>query len=323
MQTDLLEWVGTVSIAGLSMIYYGKWLGGYILAVIFCAGLITGCTEMHRNQQDSRKTTRRSADTRRVPVSYHIQPVKDSASRFLRRHYDLEQQAIILALNRIDREHVSLLDSLIIPDTLLSDLMQYSPFPFVVPSLEEVRKIIFFSYPAQAFGAYEYGRLLHWGPTSMGRQDAQTPEGVYYATWKAVETQSTVDDEWILRWNFNIENKEGIGWHQYAMPGYPASHSCLRLLEQDARFLYDWGEQWMLNESDQILAHGTPAVVFGQYPFGQTKPWYALAQNPRALDISEKQLELSLRGKVNEVLRYQQQLDSVRQAKQGAVVTTR
>jgi hypothetical protein len=30
-----------------------------------------------------------------------------------------------------------------------------------------------------------------------------------------------------LRWNFNIENKLGVGWH--SLPGYPASHSCLRL----------------------------------------------------------------------------------------------
>jgi hypothetical protein len=40
--------------------------------------------------------------------------------------------------------------------------------------------------------------------------------------WKAEETTSTFDDEWDLRWNFNIENKLGVGWHQYSL-GYPAS----------------------------------------------------------------------------------------------------
>jgi hypothetical protein len=29
-------------------------------------------------------------------------------------------------------------------------------------------------------------------------------------------TTSTFDDEWDLRWNFNIENKLGVGWHQYS-----------------------------------------------------------------------------------------------------------
>jgi hypothetical protein len=28
--------------------------------------------------------------------------------------------------------------------------------------------------------------------------------------WKAEETTSTFDDEWDLRWNFNIENKLGV-----------------------------------------------------------------------------------------------------------------
>jgi hypothetical protein len=31
---------------------------------------------------------------------------------------------------------------------------------------------------------------------------------------KAEETTSF--DEWDLRWNFNIENKLGVGWHQYS-----------------------------------------------------------------------------------------------------------
>jgi hypothetical protein len=29
----------------------------------------------------------------------------------------------------------------------------------------------------------------------------------FFTNWKAEETTSTFDDEWDLRWNFNIENK--------------------------------------------------------------------------------------------------------------------
>jgi peptide subunit release factor RF-3 len=36
---------------------------------------------------------------------------------------------------------------------------------------------------------------------------------------------STVSSEWKLPYNFNIFNLDGIGWHQYDLPGYPASHS--------------------------------------------------------------------------------------------------
>jgi hypothetical protein len=28
---------------------------------------------------------------------------------------------------------------------------------------------------------------------------------------------TSFDDEWDLRWNFNIENKLGVGWHQYSL----------------------------------------------------------------------------------------------------------
>jgi hypothetical protein len=45
---------------------------------------------------------------------------------------------------------------------------------------------------------------------------------VFFFELEAEETTSTFDDEWDLRWNFNIENKLGVGWHQYSLPGYPA-----------------------------------------------------------------------------------------------------
>jgi hypothetical protein len=257
----------------------------------------------------------------RIDFTYHILKMKDSGMKMLRRQYDVKQQALILALNRVDRDNVGRLDSIIIPDTLLQNFMLYSPFPYEVADLKDVKKIIFFSYPAQAFGAYENGRLVKWGPTSMGRKDAQTPTGLYYANWKAEETQSTVDDEWILKWNFNIENKEGVGWHQYAMPGYPASHSCLRLLESDARYLYDWADQWVLKGTDNILANGTPTVVFGSYPFGGTKPWLTLAQNPKALDITPEMMMAEIGAKKNEILTNQQKLEQQRSSADSATAS--
>ena len=81
------------------------------------------------------------------------------------------------------------------------------------------------------------------------------------------------------------------------MPGYPASHSCLRLLEKDAIFLYNWADQWILDEKnkDIILVKGTPVVVFGSYSFGSPKPWLQLPNAPHALYISvaniQKQVE--------------------------------
>jgi hypothetical protein len=50
----------------------------------------------------------------------------------------------------------------------------------------------------------------------MGSEKHKTPTGLF-SNWKAEETTS--DDEWDLRWNFNIENKLGVGWHQYSLQG--------------------------------------------------------------------------------------------------------
>jgi lipoprotein-anchoring transpeptidase ErfK/SrfK len=106
--------------------------------------------------------------------------------------------------------------------------------------LENVKKFVFFPYPIQAFGVYEYGNLIKWGPTSMGKKSTPTKKGLMFANWKKEVAISTVSDEWKLRWNVNVANFDGIGWHQYAMPGYPASHSCLRMLEEDAKWMYTW-----------------------------------------------------------------------------------
>jgi lipoprotein-anchoring transpeptidase ErfK/SrfK len=223
-------------------------------------------------------------------TNYYLVKTKDSIRKF-KKHFTTVQQSIILSVNRIDADHLAKSDSMIVPGDLNRDILQYSPYPQSIPQLKDVKKIIFFSYPAQYFGAYELGQLVRSGPTNMGRKEYPTPTGLFYANWKAEKTKSTFNDEWELKWNFNIQNKEGVSWHQYAMPGYPASHSCLRLLESDAKYLYDWADQWEAKGEDKILAHGTPVIVFGSYPFGQQKPWFQLLSNPRAMDITVNELQ--------------------------------
>ncbi len=182
-------------------------------------------------------------------------------------------------------------DTLIVPNKLESNFLAYSPFPEYVEAMASIPKIAFFSYPIQAYALYENGKLVKWGPTSMGSKAHQTTRGLHFTNWKGKEIISTVSDEWKLKWNFNIANHEGIGWHQYSMPGYPASHSCLRLLEEDAKWMYDWGEQWVLNKGGAtVRAKGNPVIVYGDYPWGQRRPWKKLMDDPKANDISEEQL---------------------------------
>lgn len=243
-------------------------------------------------------------EKQRKKIKYQI----TSAKQWMEMHKsDTQQLKLILAVNRIDRENFSTMDSIIVPNDVTADIGNYLSFPFDVAGLKNIKKIIFFSYPSQTFGAYENGKLTYTGPTNMGRKKDPTPSGIYYTNWKAEETISTFNDEWELLWNFNIENKEGIGWHQYALPGYPASHSCLRLNETDAKYLYNWADEWVVDEKnkDSVVVNGTPVIVFGTYNFDAPKPWLQLVTNPTALDISTEKIEELVAPHVNNIMAQQ------------------
>ena len=209
---------------------------------------------------------------------------------------------IVLAVNRTDRANIIKMDSIIVPDDTLGDMAYYLPFPFEVSALRDVNKIILFSYATQTFATYEYGDLIRTGPTNMGRKADKTPTGLFFSNWKAEKTTSTFNDEWDLKWNFNVANKLGVGWHQYELPGYPASHSCLRLQERDAKYLYDWADEWVLVNDQTVKIKGTPVIIFGAYNFDAPKPWNQLAANPKTLDISEATIEKEVQPFLTKIL---------------------
>lgn len=220
------------------------------------------------------------------------------------------ERNIILRLNRVDAASYRRLDTMVVPDKIDTNWMAYSVFPYELPVLKDVRKMVFFAYYAEAFAAYENGKLVRWGPTNMGKKASPTPTGLFSANWKAKETISTVNDEWKLKWNFNVWNKGGVGWHEYQLPGYPASHSCMRLLEADALYLYNWADQWVLSKGE-LAAQGTPVLIFGEYPFGHGKPWWKLVESPTALNVPADTLAALVQPHLDKILKRQAQRDSV------------
>ncbi|WP_149208121.1 L,D-transpeptidase [Flavobacterium johnsoniae] len=218
---------------------------------------------------------------------------------------DSTKMDIVYAVNRTDKANLKKLDSIVIPSDFSGDLVYYLSFPLHVTALEDVSKIIIFSYPTQTFAAYENGELVRTGPTNMGRKKDPTPTGLFFTNWKAEKTTSTFNDEWELKWNFNIENKLGVGFHQYELPGYPASHSCLRLLEKDAKYLYKFADEWILKDKENVKVKGTPVVVFGSYDFDGPKPWLQLASDPKTLSISENEIENEVKPFIQKILENQ------------------
>lgn len=261
-----------------------------ILLNIFVIALFFSCDGNEKAKDKNKIKVEKIPIVRHQPKSvvYQIENAKEWLSV---NNKDSIKLKIAVAINRTDNENFAKMDSVIVPVDMDGDLEYYFPFPLNVPYLNDIDKIIYFSYPSQTFATYENGELTYTGPTNMGRKKDQTPTGLFYANWKAEETTSTFNDEWELKWNFNVENLLGVAWHQYALPGYPASHSCMRLQEKDARFLYDWADQWILTGKEKIIAKGTPVIIFGSYDFDTQKPWLQLVENPKALDITEAEME--------------------------------
>ena len=283
-----------------------------IINIPFLLFLVLLCSRCNEQRQpvtvkNQKATLPPKIRTKPATLSYHFEKAKALKAKI----FTEKQMEILLSLNRTDSANLKLMDSVLVPADLGGDREFYLPFPVTVPYLKDVKKIILFSYPDQAFAAYEAGELAYTGQTNMGRKADPTPTGLFFTNWKAEETTSTFNDEWNLRWNFNIENKLGVGFHQYSMPGYPASHSCLRLVEKDARFLYNWANQWVLDKDEKVLAQGTPVIVFGSYNFKAAKPWLQLVKDPGLLDISPGVIEQQTSAFLQKILAEQQRRDSV------------
>lgn len=180
-------------------------------------------------------------------------------------------------LNRADAAHLGRLGVLVVPDGPIADELEVSPLPLTWGWAANLRKAVVVDQPSQVFGAYECGRLVRWGPVSSGRQKRPTPEGLFHLNWRMRERTSTEDPTWHMTWYFNFDNRRGLAFHQLELPGYPASHACARMLERDARWLYDWGEGWKLDRAKQtVVGDGTPVLVLGSYAFGTPPPWRSL-----------------------------------------------
>jgi hypothetical protein len=212
--------------------------------------------------------------------AYRLDPQPKTDAELAQR-FTAPQIDILEMLNRRDRLHLVRPDpptpGIVVPVTWTDDPLLYSPFPQSWIAAEPFAKAIVVHQPGQAYAAYERGHLVRWGPVSTGRRETPTPKGSFNLTWRARKRHSTDNDAWILEWYFNFVNERGVSFHLFDLPGYPASHACARMLLRDAKWLYEWGEEWSLDDSRRVvLAPGTPVLVIGTYPFGSPPAWLSL-----------------------------------------------
>ncbi len=225
-----------------------------------------------------------------TPVRGQVyQVVEGGLDEELQRQLGPDQLALLEKLNRADLAHLRRLPALVIPASGEDDELRHSPLPLSYGWASGFPKALVVDLPSQVFGAYESGSLVRWGPISSGRATQLTPSGLFHLNWKSPGRHSTVNHDWYMRWYFNFDRKEGLAFHQYSLSGRGAgSHGCIRLLERDARWLYEWGEGSVL-EKRKVVAPGTPVLILGQYDFLAPPPWRSLDWLAEGVKLPEEQ----------------------------------
>ncbi len=189
---------------------------------------------------------------------------------------DLRRYIIELA-NRITFDNIAKGRLLFIPGQFDKDYRAYSPYPFIYPIAASLPKLFIIDKYTQTFGAYEYGKLVHWGLVSTGRKNNLTPAGRYNFNWKTYYRKSTAappGEVWEMYWVFDFHAKFGIHVHQYSLPiGIAASHGCVRTAEADAIWNYNWANGWVQNKKGGLVRNGTPVMVINNNPNGRPAQW--------------------------------------------------
>lgn len=229
-----------------------------------------------------------SAEAPRVARDLAI-PIRRGTLDSLERALGPERFLEVLGLDRRDAAHARRARTLVVPDSASFGIERV--FPARLAAADSLPRLLVVAQRVQWFAAYDSGRLVRSGPVSTGKASTPTPEGLFWANWKDRDHVSSVDPTWIMPWTVNFEARDGIALHQYELPGYPASHCCVRLLEADARWVYEWVATWTLDRDGRVVARGTPIVVLGTYDFDLPPPWRALPVDPEATRLTPAEIE--------------------------------
>lgn len=195
----------------------------------------------------------------------------------------------ITTLNRKEFGYIRVGDTIVTPDTITGDMRAYSVFPERYPAADTLPKLILISNKYQAYACYEYGQLVRFAACNTGTERKATFPGRYALNWKERLRISSLNENWKLPYTWNFHLHAGNAFHQFAMPGRPVSHSCVRQFMTDAEWLFKWGEGGRRDSSGRMVPFsGTPVLIIDSFDFTRPKggPWLELTSNRSAtLDL--------------------------------------
>lgn len=205
-------------------------------------------------------------------------------------HRGKERSELVQMLNRRLMRTAFIGDTLVAPTRFDLDFRAYSPFPHYYPGGSQMDKLFIMDKSLQAFAAYELGELMRWGIINTGDpNEVPTPNGRFNFTWKEPYRVSDHDSSWVMHWVFNFYLERGMHVHQYEMPtGGPMSNGCVRLVDADAEWVYEWADPWQTTAGTTdkssaeglLIRPGTTVLILGTEPEDKPDPFIRTESRP-------------------------------------------
>mgnify|MGYP003625426753 FL=1 len=156
---------------------------------------------------------------------------------------DKNTRQLVMDLNRTNMP-LKYRDWIIIPKDINNSHILYSPFPQKVSKTNKKKIVI--SISKQAYAAYDSkGNLLRWGAANTGAEDGErnTPLGkfkIYRKKGATCQSSKYPIPKGGSPMPYCIFFHKGYAIHAFKMPGFPVSLGCVRVGNDDAKWLHQF-----------------------------------------------------------------------------------
>jgi len=155
----------------------------------------------------------------------------------------------VLRFNRLDRRHFLGGVSIKVPKDL-EQVKNFTPLPASYPEAAKEPKFILIDQSEMFLGAYEYGRLVFSFPAAIGTEKHPVPEGSFRVDAADLHHQSNlypveeIGRPYPMHYGLRFfVDKSHETWpshwiHGRDVPGYPASHGCVGIYDEEMQVDY-------------------------------------------------------------------------------------
>ena len=208
-----------------------------------------------------------------------------------------------LRFNRLDRRHFLVGMSIKVPRRM-EEIRGFNPMAPFYPEAEREPQFILIDQNEMFLGAYEFGNLVFSVPVAVGVEEHRLKNGYYRIDAVDPAHESSLypvegtDRPYPMHYGLRIHiDKRADGWTSYwihgrDLPGYPASHGCVGLYDEemqlqyygepsspllmDAKMLYRWVVGYQDTGTFQRFGNGPAVLIMGE---------------PQAIIVESKPLE--------------------------------